>query len=90
MATLTEYKAHRKELKAQIREARATLDRLEQELERERLEMQHDEVEHLDEYLDKCEPHLADLKKLGISALDDFRESMRNLMDAVRGKNHHS
>ena len=85
MATLKEYKAHRNELKAQIREARATLDRLEEELEKERLEMQHDEVDHLDEYLEKAEPHLTDLKRLGISALDDFRESMRQLMNALRG-----
>lgn len=90
MTTLKEYKAHRKELKAQIREARETLDRLEEELEKERLEMQHEEVDHLDEYLHKAEPHLADLKKLGISALDDFRESIRHLMSAVRGqKNDH-
>ena len=85
MTTLKEYSAHRKELEAQIKEARAILERLEAELEKERLEMQHDEVEHLDEYIHQAEPHLADLKKLGISALDDFRESMHNLMDAVRG-----
>lgn len=90
MTTLKEYKAHRKELKAQIKQARETLDRLEQELENERLEMQHDEVEHLDEYLHKAEPHLADLKKLGISALADFRDSISGLMNAVRGnKNDH-
>ena len=85
MTTLKEYKAHRKELKAQIKEAKAILQRLEAELEKERLEMQHDEVDHLDEYIHKAEPHLADLKKLGLSALDDFRASMHNLMGAVRG-----
>lgn len=85
MTTLKEYKAHRKELKAQIKEAKATLHRLEQELENERLGMQHEEVDHLDEYFDKAEPHLADLKKLGITAIDDFKASIRNLMSAVSG-----
>ena len=85
MTTLKEYKAHRKELKQQIKEAKATLHRLEMELEGERLEMQHEEVNHLDEYIHQAEPHLADVKKLGVSALDDFRESVRNLMNAVKG-----
>ena len=85
MTTIKEYKAHRKELKVQIREAKATLEHLEAELEKERLEMQHDEVDHLDEYIHQAEPHLVDLKKLGISALEDFKESMHNLMGIVRG-----
>ena len=91
MTTLKEYKAHRKELKRQIKEAKATLHRLEMELENERLEMQHDEVEHLDEYIQKAEPHMADIKKLGLSALDDFKHSIRGLMQAVKGsKNENS
>ena len=85
MTTLKEYKAHRKELKAQIQEAKATLHRLEMELEKERLEMQHEEVEHLDDYIHQAEPHLADLKRLGISALADFKDSIHHLMGAVRG-----
>ena len=85
MTTLKEYKAHRKELKQQIKEAKATLHRLELELEHERIDMQHEEVDHLDEYMHKAEPHLADVKKLGVSALADFRDSIRHLMHAVKG-----
>lgn len=85
MTTLKEYKAHRRELKAQIKEAKATLHRLEMELEKERLEMQHEEVEHLDEYMHQAEPHFADLKRLGLSALEDFKESIHHLIGVVKG-----
>lgn len=88
MTTLKEFKAHRKELKQQIKEAKATLHRLEEELENERLDMQHEEVDHLDEYLNRAQPHLADVKKLGLSALEDVKRSISHLMHAVKGSKH--
>ncbi len=85
MTSLNEFKAHRKELKAQIKEAKALLHRLEEQLEDERHDMQHEEVDHLDEYLNKSEPHFSDFKKLGITAVDDFRDAMRKLIQSLGG-----
>ncbi|USE39195.1 hypothetical protein [Endozoicomonas sp. SCSIO W0465] len=85
MTTLKQYKAHKKALKAQIKEVKATLKRLEEELEAERQDMQHEEVDHLDEYFDKAEPHLMDVKKLGISAIEDFKKSVSKLMSSIAG-----
>lgn len=85
MTTLKEYKTHKKELKAQIKEVKATLKRLEKELEAERQDMQHEEVDHLDEYFDKAELHLVDVKNLGVSAIDDFKKSVSNLIGSITG-----
>ncbi len=85
MTTLKEYKSHKKALKAQIKEVKATLKRLEKELEAERQDMQHEEVDHLDEYFDKAEPHLVDVKKLGVSAIEDFKKSVSKLMNSITG-----
>ena len=85
MPTLKEYKAHRKELKAQIKEVKATLRRLEKELESERRDMQHEEVDHLDEYLNRAEPDIGSVRKLGASAIDDFKKSVADLMRSIKG-----
>lgn len=87
MTTLKKYKTHKKALKAQIKAAKATLKRLERELDAERQNMQHEEVNHLDEYFDKAEPHLVDVKNLGVTVIEDFKKSVAKLLGSITGFN---
>ncbi|GAA4650729.1 hypothetical protein GCM10023116_30120 [Kistimonas scapharcae] len=86
MTTMKEYKAHRKALKKQIEETRALLERLEAELEEDRHEMQHEEVDHLEEYIEKAQPHIGDFRTLTQTAMEDLGKSVHRLVDVIRGQ----
>ena len=72
-----------KKLETQIREAQSTLNRLKAKREQVIQQAQHEEIERLEEYLDRAQVRLKDIKEAAEEAWQELKEAIDELLRKI-------